>query len=301
MGGCPATSYAVAVSDGRTQDSDHEAAVTRLANLPEVGPVVERARDACTALRWHNALRRRSTEAAAESRVRGARASALLDGADVPVQDVRDLVRGATDWAGASDPVDRTVRGAVQATVEAEHVRSFLLRSPLQALARLHVAAGTPLLDRDQVGRPRQAHEHVAELVEVGEAAPADEVPARLAEISRLVALADRAPAVVVAALMHAEIATSRPFAAANAIVARAAERALLQHAGVDPTGVAVPEVGHHVRGSTGYATALAAYASGERDGVAFWLRHCGGAVADGAQEGGRIADAVLAGRLEQL
>jgi hypothetical protein len=292
--------YPDRVTDGRSPGSSLEAAVTQLVDLPEVRSEVDRARDACTALRWHAALRRHGAQAAAESRVRGARASALLDGADLPIDEVRDLVRGATDWPASADPVMRTVRAAVQATVEAEHVRSFLMRTPLQALARLHVAAGAPLLAGEQVGRPRQAEETPAELVEVAPPAPAGEVAARLSAISRLVLLGDQVPGVVLAGLVHADLAVSRPFAGGNALVARAAERAILQESGVDPTGVAVPEVGHHRRGSVGYVTALQAYASGEPDGVAYWLRHCAGAVADGAQEGVRIADAVLAGRLRE-
>ena len=52
------------------------------------------------------ALRRRIPEASAESRVRGARASAFLDGAELPVDLVRDLVRGARPWPEHLDPVE---------------------------------------------------------------------------------------------------------------------------------------------------------------------------------------------------
>lgn len=272
--------------------------MARWAAEPQVRSEVERAREACTALRWHQALRRRTAQAAAEARVRGARASALLDGADVPLPEVRDLMRGAADQDRVADPVERTVQAAIQVTAEAEHVRTFLERSPLQALARLHVAAGTPLLDRERIGRPRRPDEDVAEQIEVGPPVPAQAAAGNLRRVGALVGLGDRAPGVVVAALVHGEIATGRPFAGANGLVARAVERALLQESGVDPTGVAVPEVGHHARGSGGYVTALQAYASREADGVVFWLRHCAAAVADGAQEGVSVADAVLAGRL---
>lgn len=277
---------------------DVESAVSRLAGIPEVREAVDEARDACTALRWHQALRRRTPEAAAESRVRAARASALLDGADVPVDQVRDMVRGADESGRDQDPVLRTVRSAVQATAESEHVRSFVVRSPLQALARLHVAAGSPLLDAEQVGRPRREGERAAELVELGEAIPSDQVGVRLTGVAAMMALSVRAPTVVVAALVHGEIATRRPFMAGNAVVARAVERAILREGGVDPTGVAVAEFGHHAKGSGEYITALSAYASGELDGIVFWLRHCAGALTDGAAEGVRVADSVLTGRL---
>ncbi len=100
------------------------------------------------------------------------------------------------------------------------------------------------------------------------------------------------------AALVHAEIATVRPFVRGNGLVARAVERAVIRASGLDPTGVAVAEVGHRSAGPGAYLGALAAYASGSPQGVALWLTHCAKAVVVGAQEGGRIADAVLAGRL---
>ncbi|MGL5816001.1 MAG: hypothetical protein ACRCYR_00450, partial [Phycicoccus sp.] len=59
-------------------------AVTWAAALPGVAGQVDAARSACAQLRWHPALRRRVPEAAAESLVRGAVASAGLEGAVVP-------------------------------------------------------------------------------------------------------------------------------------------------------------------------------------------------------------------------
>src|SRR5690606_39573042 len=56
--------------------------VRSLVELPGVTDAVEEAREACTQLRWHPALRRRIPEAAAESRVRGATATALLEGSE---------------------------------------------------------------------------------------------------------------------------------------------------------------------------------------------------------------------------
>lgn len=277
-------------------------AVRALADLPEVGESVDRAREACTELRWHNALRRRIPQAAAESRVRGARASAALDGAEVSVDVVRELVVGLTSWPEEPDPLERALRGAVQATAETEHARDLVLTSPAQALARLHVAvAGSSAgvdLPPDAVGRPRRDDEVCAELVEVGAPVPALELPARLGGLYELVACHDNAPVAVVAALAHAEIATMRPFVRGNAIVARGFERALVQAAGLDPTGVCVPEVGHLREASAGYVGALAAYATGSADGVRLWLTFCVGSYERGAREGMRIADAVLAGRL---
>lgn len=277
-------------------------ALQSLAGRPQVEQSIERAREACTQLRWHNALRRRIPQAAAESRVRGARSSAALEGAEVSVDIVRELVMGATAWPEHPDPLERSLRGAVQATAESEHVRSLVAGSPAQALARLHVAAATPLLeDTNAVGRPRRGGEGSSELVEIGPALPAEQLPARLAGLYDVVACHDKAPALVVAAVVHAEIATMRPFVRGNGTVARAFERSLVQAAGLDPTGVAVPEIGHLREATAGYVGALAAYASGSSAGVELWLQFCAGSIERGALEGMRIADAVLAGRLRGL
>lgn len=272
--------------------------LTTLLELPGVRAAVDAAREACTQLRWHEALRRRVPEAAAESRVRGAQANAALDGAELPVDMVRDLVRGARPWPEHLDPIDEVVRGAIQASVETEQVRALVVNAPAQALARLHVAAVAGILPPDQVGRPRQGDETSREFVDLGPAAPAAELPARLAGIGDLVAAAGPVPVPLIAALTHAEICHARPFVRGNGLVARALERALVQAAGLDPTGVAVPEAGHFAAGGTAYLGALTGYATGGQAGVALWLRQAGQALVAGAAEGRRIADAVLVGRL---
>ncbi len=272
--------------------------LVRLSALPGVSEATDAARQACTQLRWHQALRRRIPAAAAESRVRGARASAALDGAEVDVDVVRDLMRGAVVWSQNPDPIEAVLKGAVQATAETEHVLSMVVTAPSQALARIHLAAAGHLLPEAQVGRPRRAGETPREFSDLGPAPDEDVVRARLSGIVELLLCAKDAPAVVVAALVHAEIATVRPFVRGNGLVARAIERAVIQASGLDPTGVAVTEIGHGASGVATYVGALAAYGSGSPQGVAQWITHCAKAIVAGAEEGGRIADAVLVGRL---
>ena len=269
-----------------------------LSTLPGVPEATEAAREACTKLRWHEALRRRIPAAAAESRVRGAWASAALDGAEVDLAVVRDLMRGATAWPERPDPLEAVLRGAVQATAETEHIRQVVITAPSQALARVHVAAAGHLLPESQVGRPRRAGEISGELSDLGSAPDEITVTERLSGVVELLLHVGDASAVLVAALVHAEIATARPFVRGNGLVARAMERAVIRASGLDPTGVAVAEVGHRADGGAAYLGALSAYASGSPQGVALWITHCAKAVVAGAEEGGRIADAVLAGRL---
>ncbi len=276
-------------------------AVSSLMSLPDVSEAIDAARDACTQLRWHPALRRRIPEAATESRVRGAKASGDLEGAEVDVDTVRDLFRGATLWPEEPGPIERTLRAAVQVTAETEHVGTIVSTAPAQALARLHVAAAEPLLPAEQVGRPRVDGEDCRELVELGSADVAAEARRRLQQVIELVTQHERMPTLLVAAIAHAEIAHARPFVHGNALVARAFERVVLHSGGLDPTGVAVIEAGRARKSSADYLGALSAYAEGGTQGVRLWLLESADAVQAGVRAGGRICDAVLAGRLGGL
>ncbi|WP_109470952.1 Fic family protein [Ornithinimicrobium cavernae] len=278
--------------------------VQALLGLPGVREAVEDARTACTELRWHQALRRRIPEAAAESRVRGATATALLEGAEPAgsqgtVSLVRDLVRGAAAWPTEPDPVERVLKAAVQVTAATESATSAGLNSPAHLLAHLHLAAGADLLPPEQVGRPRLPGEGCSEFGDLGEPLPAEDLPERLNLVYDLLGtLRTGGSALAVAALVHAELVTVRPFVSGNGLVARALERVVHRVGGLDPTGVAVPELGHSQKVGADYRGALTAYGQGGTEGVRLWLLHCAEAVVTGAGAGTAIADSVLAGKL---
>jgi len=277
---------------------DVVASLRALGELPGIPEKVVTAREACERLRWHEALRRRIPEAAAEARVRGAQASAALEGATVPVDLVRDVMRGAAQWPLEPDPVEQVARGAVQATAESEHVRGLVSTAPLQALARLHVAAAAGLVAHEQLGRPRVGTEESPEFTDLGAAPRVGEMAQRLDGLAAVLTADAAVPALVVAAVAHAEVVTVRPFVRGNGVVARALARAVVQARGLDPTGVAVVEAGHAAQGGPAYLGALAAYAAGTREGVGLWLEHCADSVVAAARAGEEICDAVRAGRL---
>lgn len=287
-----------------TGQPEFGAQAAALLDLPGVAEAVDRARTACTELRWHQALRRRIPEAAAESRVRGAVASALLEGAEIAgsrgsLAVLRDIMRGAGQWPEQLGPVERTAKAAVQVTAATEFVDASALRAPAQVLARLHLAAGTELLPVDQVGRPRVAGEECREAAELGTAPSAAEATARMGQLTGLLRSLDAGTStLLVGALVHAEIATVRPFVRGNLLVARAVERAVVRAGGLEPTGVAVIEAGHSAKAGADYRGALTAYGQGGVDGVRLWLLHCAEAIVTACGEGTRIADGVLAGRL---
>jgi Fic family protein len=119
-----------------------------------------------------------------------------------------------------------------------------------------------------------------------------------LEQLGALLTGAPAGSAVVLVAVVHGELLTLRPFPSGNGLVARAVSRSLVVETGLDPTGVAVPEVGLLANGAAQYVGAAAAYLSGTPEGVAAWIRFWAEAIVVAAAEGGLVADAVLAGRL---
>lgn len=278
-----------------------------LVDLPGVRDAVDRARTACEELRWHEAFRRRWREVRAEADLRAARASAAVDGAGVPLEVLRGVATGvdhAVRGAGAADPADlRVATGALRATALAATWRPDLgARSepglpPLgQLLGRLHAAAGAGWLPDADLGRVRTATTPPRDLTGLGAAPDGTEAAGRLALLTRTLGTT-RAPALVVAAVVHGELLAVRPFAAANGTVARAAARLVLCAQGLDPTGAVVPEA-VWAAAPVPYLATAARFVTGTPDGVAVWVVACADAVVAGAAEARRVADAVLAGRL---
>jgi hypothetical protein len=164
-----------------------------------------------------------------------------------------------------------------------------------QLLAQLHVAATGGWLPDASVGRLRSA-EQPGDLRGLGPAPVADELAARVELLGRTVR-ETAAPALVVAAVVHGELLTLRPFAAANGVVARAVVRLLLTARGLDPTGSLVPESAW-AAALNPYLGAAAGFATGSPSGVGSWVSAYGDAVVVGAAEARAIADGVLAGSL---
>ena len=236
-------------------------------DLAGVREAADRARAGVDRLLGHRVLRRESAGVSTESALRGARASAALEGRDVPLAELRA--------GGVSDPV---VQGALRVSAGLGAMVETWPRAPGQVLARLHVLAATDLADRADLGRP------------------APHAGPRLSGLFSLVTGATTAPAVVVAALVHGELAALAPFGIADGVVARAAGRLTMVTRGLDAKAVSVPEVGFAESGRSAYEAALAGYASGDADGVAAWLVHCCRAVEHGALEGLAICESLLRG-----
>lgn len=266
-----------------------------LAALPGVAEAVEEVRKSVDRVYGHRVMRRRSSEVSAEAALRGARASAALDGADWELEEVRRR----SDFGVQDDA--RTVGAALRVTGESGQLLDVWRQSPLRVLARLHLVAAGGTAPDDSVGRPRLSGEPVAGPgggVSAASAPPpsAEEVSARLDALARLVVAGSAVPALVLAAVVHGELASLRPFVSHNGVVARAAERIVLVGSGLDPKSVCPAEVGHAEPGGEVYARALDGYATGTPEGVAEWIAHCGRAARLGARESTAVCEAMQRG-----
>jgi hypothetical protein len=237
-----------------------------LFDLPGVAAASEEARDALGRAHRHKVNLRGWPQTAAESALRGARASAVLDG-------------GAVQLSADGEP-DPVTAGAIRVAEALEGGATALVgvwqRAPMQALARLHALAAADLTDDEHLGRPRTD----------------PEVGPRLELLIEMLTGGSKAPAPVLAAVAHGELLTLAPFGTADGVVARAVSRLVTVASGLDPHGLGVPEV-HWMRKSGEYRGAARGFASGTADGLTAWLLLSCEALHAGAREALQIAQHV--------
>ena len=219
-----------------------------LTELEGVPSAFAATRDGIDVMLRDRGLRRTTPDQTAESLLRGAHASAVLDGSTSSADEVR---------ADSGDPV---AQAAVRVSTELLSMVPVLGRAPAQVFARLHALTGGA-----SAGRP-----------------VSPEAADRLQSLSQTL-LQTSAPALLVAALVHADLATAAPFADHNGIVARAAERLVLVARGVDPASLVVPEAGHLALRAE-YESNLRAYRDGGTSGLHSWLLYAAEAQTKGAE-----------------
>lgn len=225
-----------------------------LTTLEGVPSGIAAARDGIDALLRDRGLRRTSPDLTAESLLVGAYASAVLEGSASTLEHVR---------AGAGDEI---ARDSVRLSTQVLAAAPLLSAAPLQAFARLHAVAAAGSVPPERLGRPRD-----------------EESSGRLRGLAEVLIGATSAPALLVAAVAHAELAAAAPFASHNGLVARAVERLVLVVRGVDEKSLIVPEAGHlALRG--GYESNLRGYREGGRAGVHSWLLYAAEAYTSAAE-----------------
>lgn len=177
------------------------------------------------------------------------------------------LRAGAEASAGLTDDPDGWRPGALRLAAELTSLAGVIRVAPAQALARAHTLLARGVLPDDQLGRVRDD----------------PTIARRIRDLGQLLAGSTAAPAIVLAAVAHAEIATLGAFGAASGLLARGTEHMVLVASGLDPYGVIVVEAGH-AADPTGYRAGLAGYADGSVRGVSRWIISCAAAVAKGAE-----------------
>lgn len=225
-----------------------------LLSLEGVPSAYAAARDGVDVVLRDRGLRRTTPETTAESLLRGAHASAVLEGSAATLAEVRE---------GAGDEV---AQAAVRVSTQLLGMAPTLGRSPAQALARLHTLAAGGALPDDRLGRPRD-----------------DRSAERLRGVASMLLAPTTVPAMVVAAVVHADLAVAAPFASHNGLVARAAERLVLVARGVDEKSLVVPEAGHLAL-RPAYESNLVGYRDGGRAGLHAWLLYAAEAYAAAAE-----------------
>jgi hypothetical protein len=215
------------------------------------------AREEIDALLWRRDVRGAAAEVASASIQRGARDSAAMDGADVAVPD--------------ESPMGRVLEAALRLTAAVPTQADVFSGAPLQALAHLHALAAHGFVPADDLGRPR-AGDAADDPLNLGPVPPAGAAAARLAGLADLLTTPTQAPALLVAAIAHAELAVLRPFSWGSGLLARATTRLVLASRGVDPSLFSIPEHGMLEMGRPAYVQALRAYSSGTPAGVSEFL-----------------------------
>ena len=227
-----------------------------LTRLPGVAADADAVREALTRVHNHRANRRGWPATSAEASVRAARASSSLDG-------------GSAELPADGQVADPVLAGALRVAGTWADCWRPGARPPRQALARLHMlaAADLPGVTDDDLGRPR---------LDPG-------VGERLDGLAGLVTgghgrcrRRSSSPSCTASSWLS-------PLPTAGGVVARAAARLTAVGTGLDPKGLAVPEVGHY-RAEAEYRDAAAAFATGEPDGLATWFAHCARAWQVGAR-----------------
>lgn len=225
-----------------------------LVALDGVASAYAATRDGIDVMLRDRGLRKTEPQTTAEALAIGAHASAVLEGSRSTLQEIAE---------GGGDEI---AQDSLRLSASVLSLVPLMKQSPLQAFARLHAVAAGTALPAEQLGRPRDAAS-----------------AGRLRTVSELILSDTRAPALLVAAMVHADIATAKPFASHNGIVARAAERLVIVARGVDPKSLMVTEAGHLALREQ-YESNLRAYATATQRGVHAWSLYAAEAYAKGME-----------------
>lgn len=225
-------------------------------------------RDEIDAVLWNRGVRAKAAEVAAASVMRGARDSAAVDGADTAVVD--------------DSPMGRILGNAQVLNARVPGLVDTWTHSPLQVLAELHAIAAQGFTSDEERGRPRST-EQVRDPLNLGVLPPATVISPRLTSLAQVITTST-SPALLVAAVVHGELAALRPFEVGSGLVARASVRLVMASKGIDPSLFTIPEHGMFELGRPAYVSAIREYSAGTAEGINAYVSWFATALAMGAK-----------------
>lgn len=254
--------------------------LSNLLTIPRISDECESTLKAIDELMWNRTVRRHKDALVPYTRRIAGFATAALDGAQMPKDPTMEP---------EVSPMGSLSDQGLLVTAEADLQRLAFRTEPLKVLARLHTFVST---DEDR-GRPRTTND-VNDPLRLGSLPPHEVLQERMSQLVDLV-IESKASSILVAAIVHAELVTLRPFTQGSYLVARASTRLILAARDVDNDGLVMSEYGAFLLGRPAYVKALTGYISGTREGVAAWVAWQGEAIRRGiemAKELAEMADA---------
>jgi len=225
-------------------------------------------RDEIDSVLWDRGIRANAAEVAAASLMRGARDSAAIDGADTAVVD--------------DSPMGRILGNAQVLTARVPALVDTWTTSPLQVLAELHAIAAQGFTPDEERGRPRSGDD-VRDPLNIGVLPPSSVISPRLTGLAEVITTST-SPALLIAAIVHGELAALRPFEIGSGLVARASVRLVMASKGIDPSLFTIPEHGMFELGRPAYVSAVREYSAGTAEGINAYVTWFATALAMGAK-----------------
>lgn len=235
--------------------------VADLGRIPEVAAECQRIQAVLDAATWDRALLRAPLHFWTRMRRESGYASAELDGANAPVDPLVEPDHS---------PMGRWCEASLMVTAAADSEWKTFAHSPMQVWAHLH----SLVTDDVQRGRPR-GDDVVHDPLHLGAVPSAADMQPRLTHLATSL-VHSRGPAVLLAAVAHAELAVLRPFAVGSYLIARATPRMVLRGRNADPLGAASVEIGQQLNGRARYVQALRSYQTGTLQGMTEYLQAYG-------------------------
>jgi hypothetical protein len=220
-------------------------------------------------LMWNRTVRRHKEYLIPYCRRISGFATAALDGAQMPSDPTMEP---------EVSPMGELAEQGLLVTAEADLQTLAFKSEPMKVWARLHTFAATS----ENRGQPRIGNE-VVDPLRIGELPPHEVIQERLTQLTDVI-LNSKAPAILVAAIAHGEIAALRPFTQGSFLIARATTRLVLAARDVDVDGLAMSEYGAQLIGRPAYVKALGAYMSGTPAGLSTWVQWQSSAIIRGVE-----------------